>query len=382
MLFWAFVASASALWLLTCGYLLLLTALARRAPAPSLLAAADWPEVAVVVPTRNEAGWIEAKLRDLAALDVPRARLRSIVVDRGSQDGTLAIVERAIAAGARVSLESVPWARSRAEQLNHVLGTLTEEFVVLTDADTRLEPGCVPALIALLVASPHTPIVGALVRPESGLIEERLHWRIVNRLWWLEGEALSATGLSGVCYAVRRSALPGIKTDTRAEDVQLALAVGAGGGRARICPGAVATELRVPQTSLQLLTYRRRRGQGFLDELKRRLPPPVPGRVRLFRRMRLLQFGVGPALLCASVVSGVLVSLTPDRGAVALAALLFAFIAPWAVRGIPGTTCSQPLPWTWPFAVCRLAVLLSMSLIAAPRKPLVEENVGCSEPVI
>jgi cellulose synthase/poly-beta-1,6-N-acetylglucosamine synthase-like glycosyltransferase len=367
--------------LLSCGYLLFLASLARRSPGAPALAAADWPAVAVVVPTQNEATYIAAKLRDLADIDVPGAPPQLLVVDGGSQDGTLAIVEAAMA-DLPLRLASVPGARSKAEQINHALGLLDAEFVVVTDVDTRLEPGCVRALVAMLVAQPDTAVVAAVVRPESRLAEERLHWQVVNLLWWLEGLALSAVGLSGVCYAVRRSAIRAIEADARAEDVQLALAAGARGLRVRVCPEAIATELRVPQTSAQLLSYRRRRGRAFVNELRRELPAEAPGLFRVFRRFRLLQFDTVPALALATLALGAVLALTPDRAWLVPVAALFAVPLAWASRGIPGTPVPAPSLWTLPVAACRLAGLVWISLIAAPRPRPVEEKVRCSEPVI
>ncbi len=377
----AFVGVSGALWLLTAGYLLLLTALARRGSRTSAPRVAPWPDVAIVVPTRDEEGCIEAKLRDLAALGLPRVRI--VVVDGASRDATPALVEAAIAGGAPVLLESLPASRSKAEQLNHVLAGAREEFVVITDADTRLAPGCVEALVGHLSANADTAIVGAVVRPATRLAEERLHWRIVNRLWWLEGEAFSSTGLSGVCYAVRRAAIARIETDTTAEDVQLALAVGARGLRARICPEALAIELRVPQTGAELLTYRRRRGFGFANELRRGLPPGTPRRVRLFHGVRRLQFEAAPVLLAAAVVLGGALLASGQPGAVLGALAAFAATLTFACRPIPGSALDPLRLAALPWAACRLAGLVWLALIAAPRHPPArEDEVRCSEPVI
>lgn len=379
-LLWAFAAVTSALWLLTAGYLVLLTLLARRTPPAPALAPANWPEVAFVVPTRNEESCIEARLRDLADPALPRVRV--VVVDGGSRDATPALVAAAIAGGARLALESLPGAQSKAEQLNHVLAAAREEFVVVSDADARLAPGCVEALVAHLAANPDTAVVGAVVEPASRLAEERLHWQIVNRLWWLEGEALSATGVSGVCYAVRRRAVARIETDTTAEDVQLAIAAGARGLRARLCPLAVATEQRVPQSPAEFLVYRRRRGEGFCNELRRALPPGTPFRLRLFHAVRRLQFDAVPGLFAASVATGALLFASGGHAAVLLAFAAFAAPAALAWRAIPGARVESVAAASLPWAACRLVGLLWFSSIAAPRRPPVQEKVRCSEPVI
>ena len=94
------------------------------------------------------------------------------------------------------------------KQPDEIGGAETQSaYVIVTDADTRLEPNCVTELVATLLADPQTAIVGATVRPASALLEERIHWWFLNHLWWLEGEALSAAIVSGVCYAARRRAV-------------------------------------------------------------------------------------------------------------------------------------------------------------------------------
>ena len=54
----------------------------------------DSPFITVVLPTLNEAGYIETCLRTLLDDPFPRDRLEVFVVDGGSSDGTRAIVEQ------------------------------------------------------------------------------------------------------------------------------------------------------------------------------------------------------------------------------------------------------------------------------------------------
>ncbi len=64
----------------------------------------DLPDLAVIVPARNEAARIGRCLRGLLAQDYPTERLRIIVVDDNSTDGTAALVGRIAAEDARVVL--------------------------------------------------------------------------------------------------------------------------------------------------------------------------------------------------------------------------------------------------------------------------------------
>src|SRR5262245_36033225 len=93
--------------ILVVGYLLWLLRGAPRAGAPPDPPRA-WPRVDGIVPVRNEAQWIESKLRNLAELRYPAESLRVFVVDGASTDGTPDIVAALVARDRRVSLVRFP----------------------------------------------------------------------------------------------------------------------------------------------------------------------------------------------------------------------------------------------------------------------------------
>jgi cellulose synthase/poly-beta-1,6-N-acetylglucosamine synthase-like glycosyltransferase len=279
MLLIGFLAAAAVLWASVFGYIALLLAMAirsRTARSPGATAgrtAGELPAIAVVVPVRNEETLIAAKLADLRRTDYPANRMVTIVVDGGSTDRTAALVEAERARGAAVELVRVEGARGKAEQLNAIFDRLHPDAVIVTDVDAALDPGCIRALIDALRADPRTAIVGARIRPATSLLEERIHWWLLSSLWWLEGEALGAGAVSGVCYAIRPSAFVPLPADCTAEDIRLALDVCARGSSVRLCRTALATELRVPQTVREFLLFRRRRGGGYVRELLRARVP-------------------------------------------------------------------------------------------------------------
>jgi cellulose synthase/poly-beta-1,6-N-acetylglucosamine synthase-like glycosyltransferase len=299
-----FVAASVALWLSVCGYLLMLGTLARvrgRARAP----VANWPATALIVPTLNEEATIEGKLADLRHTDYPADRLRIVIIDGGSNDRTVARVRAAMAAGARIELWEIAARGSKAAQVNHAIERLEEPFIVATDADARLAPSCVRELIGTLLDDPRAAIVGASIRVATALPEERVHWWALNRLWWLEGEALSAAIVSGVCYAVRRGAVLRVAQDAHAEDVHLSLRSAGHGLRVRISPSAWATEIRVPRDAAELVCFRRRRGTSYLRELERGLPRWTPLGSRIARWVRLFHFRATPIVATGTALSAI-----------------------------------------------------------------------------
>lgn len=368
-----FLAGAVVLWLSVFGYPLALAALSR-ARRHATVADGPLPPIAIVVPTLNEEPLIDGKLADLAHTDYPADLQTVVVVDGGSRDRTCERVERQIARTPALSLLRLERSVSQADQVAQALKTLSDKIVVITDADARLDPSCIRELVRALVADPHLAIAGAMVRPHTDLLEESLYWRALNQLWWLEGEALSSAMVSGACYAVRASAVPAGCRDARALDVSLAAGVAARGMAARLCRGALATEVRVPTSAREFVAFRRRRGGGYLHEI---LPAPdrsAPLRWRVARAMRLWHLVVVPRMAAVLALVAVLLLATPDR-VWPLAALL-AFVLPAVVAlAASGAIEGGRSWWRVGLAAARLLALTWVALLAlAPPPPLRREQ--------
>jgi len=364
MLVSLFLAGAAVLWLSVFGYVALLLVLAARGRRRAEERGnAPLPAVAVVVPVRNEARFIAGKLADLRRSDYPADRLLTVVVDGASTDATAAEVEAQRARGAAIELLRVEGARGKAEQLNAVLGHLRQQIVVLTDVDALLAPSCIRRLVATLQSDPATDLVGARVRPATRLLEERIHWWLLNSLWWLEGEVMGASGISGVCYAIRRAAIPVLPSDCTAEDISLALTTAARGAGVRICRGALATELRVPQTMREFLRFRRRRGAGYVRELRRTRALRAPLRWRAMRALRLYHFLVMPVLAIAVAAAALAVCVHADWHWPLLVAA--AFVVPALAALFASTTLGAEGRRWWHLGVAagRLAGLTWWSLL-------------------
>jgi len=364
MLVVLFLVGAALLWVSLFGYVAVLLVLAARARRhPQGRPDAPLPHIAVVVPVRNEARFIADKLADVRGSDYPADRLLTVVVDGGSTDATAAEVDAAQARGATIELLRVDGARGKAEQLNAVFDRLSQEIIVLTDVDARLAPNCVRELVTAFLSDPSTDLVGARIRPATRLMEERIHWWLLNSLWWLEGEALAATGVSGVCYAIRRSAIRRLPSDCTADDIWLALTIGARGAGVRICRAALATELRVPQTIREFLRFRRRRGLGYMRELRRTRIERAPLRWHAMRVLRLYHFLAMPVVAGAVAAGAVAVCVLADWHWPALVAA--AFIVPALGALFASTTLGAETRrwWRLSFAAGRLAGLTWWSLL-------------------
>jgi cellulose synthase/poly-beta-1,6-N-acetylglucosamine synthase-like glycosyltransferase len=304
---------AGLVWFSIFGYLAILGWKASRF-AKSDEHPTSWPDIAVVIPVLNEEKLILSKLSNTKQSDYPRERMSIMVVDGGSKDRTVELVRRAMARDKEIQLVCLEAVRGKAEQVARALDLLKQEIVVVTDADALLERSCIKKLVVRLKNAPGAAMVGAWVEPQTPLWEERLHWLFLNTLWWLEGEALAAASLSGVCYACRRSLVMSLSKTAIAEDIHLSLLSGGNGFGVHISPEARVRELRVPQTLGELVQFRRRRGAGYLAELRH--PPRMAGSSsgwRLARFMRLWHFLATPKIAVILLALALFLLATPYR---------------------------------------------------------------------
>lgn len=357
-----FVAAAALSWLSIYGYLLLLAALRRHRLEPG--PGGELPHVTVLMATLNEAERIDAKLADLARTDYPADKLRIVIVDRSSDD-TAARIAAARAAGARLEMLQAPQARSKLEQLRIGFEATDDDLVVTTDADAQLDPGCIRAVVELLVADPTTAVAGARIRPTTGLLDERIYWWFLNTLWWLEGEALSAAVVSGVCYGVRRRVALATPRVTGADDVLFALAAGAQGYGVRLSRRAWADETRVPQTTREFLRFRSKRGSGYVGALLAPLPSAGLSGWRLARAVRLFHFVVSPALFALLAIAAL--ALAAGGWWPLLLAVGAAFVTPAVVALFASRTLADRPRLHLLAAAGRLGVLIWAALLLTLR---------------
>jgi chlorobactene glucosyltransferase len=126
-------------------------ALPALAPRP---AASDAPDVAVIVPARNESANIGPCLQSLCAQNYPAERLRVIVVDDDSTDDTAPVVAALAARDSRITLLHTPPLPPGWKGKVHACRTGARAVPALTgwlcfiDADMRAEPLLIASALA------------------------------------------------------------------------------------------------------------------------------------------------------------------------------------------------------------------------------------------
>jgi hypothetical protein len=230
----------------------------RRAPLPGPGGPGERTRVTVLLPARDEAGRIGPCLEGLLAQDHPS--LRVLVLDDGSADGTGDLVRAAVRHDPRFRVLDgghedpppgwlgKPWACQRLA--GAALAEQPEpQLLVFVDADVVLVPTAVRriaelvALSGLDLASPY-PRQQALT-PAERLVQPLLQWSWLTTLPLGVAEASahpSLTAANGQVLAIRASAHhrigghAAVRADVL-EDIAMARAVKASGGRATVTDG-------------------------------------------------------------------------------------------------------------------------------------------------
>ncbi|WP_341992195.1 sugar transferase [Azorhizobium sp. AG788] len=227
----------------------LLRALARRRgtrPAPPALATDALPNITVVIPAYQEAGFIAAKLADCAALDYPRHRLKVIVACDGCTDGTERRAAEALAtpacAGLDVEIRAFPLNRGKVAVLNDVIGALPPGIVALTDVSASLSVDALRRAAAHFTNPAVGVVAGTYALRQAGSAGEAGYWRYQTAIKADEAAVAAPIGVHGAFYLFRRELWRPLPADTINDDVILPMAIVADGAEAVYDRAMVATE--------------------------------------------------------------------------------------------------------------------------------------------
>jgi cellulose synthase/poly-beta-1,6-N-acetylglucosamine synthase-like glycosyltransferase len=194
------------------GYPCLIWALARsRRLATS--AGTELPGVSLIIPAHNESANIVAKVRNVLALDYPKALLEVIWVSDGSTDDTANLIRST--AGADAIVVELTGRGGKAAALNTGLARSSHDIVAFSDASILLEGRALRRLVAPFEDPRVGCVSGEDVIPGGG--GEALYGRYELFLRRQESSVSSIVGASGCFYAQRRDLcgqfLPGVAPD-------------------------------------------------------------------------------------------------------------------------------------------------------------------------
>ena len=240
-LFLAAIGLGLARLLALCGLALVGRARANKRGVP---AEAGELSVSVLIPAFNEAKVIAASVRQILAST--HRKVRIIVIDDGSTDGTSDVVRASFAGDQRVSLVTTQNG-GKARAINFGLAHADGDIIVVLDADTQFEPQTISRLVRWFA----DPTVGAVAG--NAKVGNRLNmltrWQALEYVTAqnLERRALATLGcitvVPGAVGAWRREAivkLGGFPSNTLAEDQDLTIMVQRAGYKALFDQQAIA----------------------------------------------------------------------------------------------------------------------------------------------
>ena len=184
------------------------------------------PEVTLMVCAYNEEDIIAEKMANTHLLDYPADRLHLVWVTDGSTDNTNTL----LSAYPEVEIVYSPERRGKAAALKHGIKEVKTEIVMMTDANTMLNPGAVREIVRLM----QDPKVGC-VSGEKKVMEksdsdeaaqgEGLYWKYESTLKRLDGELYSAMGAAGELCVIRRQLMTDIPDDTLLDDFIISMEI-------------------------------------------------------------------------------------------------------------------------------------------------------------
>lgn len=262
------------------------------------------PFVSLIIPAYNEGRVIEAKLRNIAALDYPRGKLEVIVASDGSRDDT-AELARAFSSEVPVRVLAFSQNRGKMSVLNDAVRESTGEILVFSDAAAMLQPDSVRHLVANFADSNVGAAGGTYqVRRASEAqlgTQEGLYWKYETSLKVWESNLSSTIGGHGQILAVRKQLYPFPPPETINDDYVIPVRVLAGGHRVVYDTRAAAFEEASEMIGLQRRVRIMAGNIQQVKEIKSLLWPLQSLPVFFFFSHKVLRLLVPPLLIFLAI---------------------------------------------------------------------------------
>eukprot|EP00913_Durusdinium_trenchii_P010897 g10226.t1 len=293
------------------GYLIVvypsIVFLAARFARDDTSASTDARSVTLIIPARNEAAIIEAKLKNAIALDYPNELLQIILASDGSHDDTTEIAERFSDEGVQIS-RSAEW-RGKTLTLCDAVKQANGELICLCDANVMFKPDALKRMVARFGDQRVGAVSGEvrLASHESNFgAGEDVYYQFERAVQRGESRIGSMMGVDGGMYVIRKELFQPLPPDTILDDFVISMRVIQQGYRVVYEPEAVATENGTPKAA-QEFRRRIRVAAGAMQSMKRRQWPPLRRPIELWQYLshKLLRW-FGPVWLVLLLVSNVM----------------------------------------------------------------------------
>jgi cellulose synthase/poly-beta-1,6-N-acetylglucosamine synthase-like glycosyltransferase len=179
------------------------------------------PSVTVLVPVYNEEKVILSKIRNCLALNYPRHLLEILICSDFSSDNT-ALIAKPFCDRGEVRFLHYGVRSGKTGVLNKSIPQATGEIIVLTDANTMLEPDSLLKLAGHYSSSKTGAVMGQvkLVVPNNaGGLEKEIKYReFETNLKYNEGLFGAAIGAFGGFYSIRKSLFKNLPPNAYSND--------------------------------------------------------------------------------------------------------------------------------------------------------------------
>jgi cellulose synthase/poly-beta-1,6-N-acetylglucosamine synthase-like glycosyltransferase len=283
---------------------------------PPAAAEHELPAVTLLIAAFNEATCILAKLENSLALDYPAEKCALLVVADGSTDATVALVARFAQDHPRVAVIFEPERRGKTAAVNRAMPLVQTPLVVLTDANTTLNPEALRRLVAWF----GDPAIGGvsgekrvLATDQASGAGESIYWRYESFLKRMDAQFHTLVGTAGELFALRTALFTPLPEDTVLDDFVQSLKIVQQGYRFGYEPGAFASE--APSMTTADETKRKiRNAAGGFQGIARLLPlfNPLPNPRATFQFVshRVLRWWAAPAALVVVLLSNLWLAVT------------------------------------------------------------------------
>lgn len=289
-----------------------------------------------------EAERIERKLDEIYSQDYPKDRLKIVVVDGASPDGTAEAAERWAKAHGDVEVVIIreQERRGKGAALNEALKYADGDVIVLADADAAWAGRDALAKAVSYLADPSVGGVTCVKSPaaEGPAAAEAEYRRYYDSVRVAESAVFSTPIFHGELAAVRRKLVDAFPTDIGADDSWTAISLALRGYRAIAAPDVECIEA-VPKRSY--FWWRVRRAQHLVQAFAKALPhiPKAPRGFRTILASEAFLHVVNPWLLAGALAAAVAAAAMGSRLAIALliagvAALAMPLYRSWLIMQI------------------------------------------------
>lgn len=203
------------------------------------------PMVSILIPVHDEEGIIESKLENVKSVVYPRELMEIVIADDASKDETLIKVENFVKANPELKIRIIKQLthEGKSAALNKALSSITNDIVIVTDADTTWSPEMLQKALPYLSDSSVGAITCRGVNTNSGQSwvtkAEDTYLNYANLMRLGESKVHSTIKFEGGFCAYRRGVFKEFDRVTGADDSGTALEIVQNNYRTLLVPEVV-----------------------------------------------------------------------------------------------------------------------------------------------